>query len=255
MLSKVKINKAVKIILVSALVIFLIGFAYNRYNNRICKDIIIKIDNQYYGNYFINEKDIYSLVTGEDNEFIRGKKYKNISLKNIELKIKSHKFVQNVQVYKDHEGNLIVKVEQSRPVARIIRNDGSGFYIGSTGEMLPLSEWFTARVVLVEIQKPRWLLKNEFLNKKNSKSFLELFKFIDNDKFWKAQIAQIVVKRNDDILLYLQVGKQVIEFGKPYNIEAKFKKLDIFLKEILPAKGWNKYQKVNLKFQDQIVCD
>lgn len=253
MFSGIKINKTTKIILVSALLIFIIVFVYIQNSEKICLQIVINIEDKY-DIHFITSSDILSLMTNNGQEFIIGKKYKNINLKNIELIIKSHKFVQNVEVYKDHTGKLIINIKQNKPIARVILNDGSGFYIGSAGQILPLSENFTARVVLIETKKSFKLFKNEFIKKKDGKAFLNLLNFIDNNKFWKAQIAHIVVKRNIDILLYPQVGKQVIEFGKPYNIEKKFRKLEIFFKKILPAKGWNKYKTVNLKFQDQIVC-
>ena len=37
-------------------------------------------------------------------------------------------------------------------------------------------------------------------------------------------------------------------------MEIKFKKLELFYKNILPTKGWNYYESVNLKFKNQIVC-
>jgi len=57
------------------------------------------------------------------------------------------------------------------------------------------------------------------------------------------------------MVLYPQVTKQMVEFGKPEDIEVKFKKLRIFYTEILPKKGWNRYEKVNLKYRDQIIAE
>jgi cell division protein FtsQ len=36
----------------------------------------------------------------------------------------------------------------------------------------------------------------------------------------------------------------LIDFGKPVDIEEKFRNLKIFYKEILPTKGWNSYESV-----------
>ena len=84
---------------------------------------------------------------------------------------------------------------------------------------------------------------------------LKLLKYIDNDPFWKAQISGLEINLNGDILFHPQVTKQIVAFGKAENIEAKFKKLDIFYREILPQKGWNHYRTVNLKYHNQIVCE
>jgi cell division protein FtsQ len=55
--------------------------------------------------------------------------------------------------------------------------------------------------------------------------------------------------------MYQQVGKEVIDFGKPEMIESKFEKIAIFYEEILPSKGWNTYSRVCVKFKNQIVCE
>jgi cell division protein FtsQ len=82
-----------------------------------------------------------------------------------------------------------------------------------------------------------------------------MINFIDEDEFWKAQIAQIEIDKAGEMLIYPQVGKQVIEFGTADNYEVKLKKLKLFFKKILPYKGWNTYTKVNIKYNNQIVCE
>jgi cell division protein FtsQ len=57
------------------------------------------------------------------------------------------------------------------------------------------------------------------------------------------------------VTLYPQMGKQIIEFGMATDIESKFRKLKIFYKKILPVKGWNRYSKISLAYQDQIICE
>ena len=101
----------------------------------------------------------------------------------------------------------------------------------------------------------------EFMWEKNlseskyGKQVYDLLTFIENDKFWKAQIAHIFIKKDGEIEMYPQVTKQVVEFGHPEDLERKFSKLMTFYKEILPKKGWNTYDRVNLKFENQIICE
>ena len=52
-----------------------------------------------------------------------------------------------------------------------------------------------------------------------------------------------------------QFSKQKIIFGYPDNLDEKFEKINIFYKKIVPAKGWNTYRTVNVKFKNQIICD
>ena len=48
---------------------------------------------------------------------------------------------------------------------------------------------------------------------------------------------------------------QLIEFGKPDNVEVKFKKLMVFYKEILPTRGWTRYERVNLEYEGQVIAE
>jgi cell division protein FtsQ len=63
------------------------------------------------------------------------------------------------------------------------------------------------------------------------------------------------IDRSGRIDIFPQVTGQRVEFGKPENIEMKFKKLMIFYKEILPARGWTRYERVNLEYEGQVIAE
>jgi cell division protein FtsQ len=91
--------------------------------------------------------------------------------------------------------------------------------------------------------------------KAESRQILDLINEIRANQFWNAQIAQLDIDNKTRVTLYPQVGDERIEFGKPDDLEIKFKKLMIFYKEILPRTGWNKYNRVNLEYEGQIVTE
>jgi cell division protein FtsQ len=82
-----------------------------------------------------------------------------------------------------------------------------------------------------------------------------MLRIIHEDEFLHAQIAELDIDSKGKITIYPQVGGQLIEFGKPENLEVKFKKLRIFYKEILPMRGWNTYKRVNLEYEGQIIAE
>jgi cell division protein FtsQ len=84
---------------------------------------------------------------------------------------------------------------------------------------------------------------------------MNLIKTLREDEFWSAQIAQIDIDSKGKITLLPQVGDVKVEFGKPVDEKTKLKKLMIFYKEILPRVGWNKYKRVNLEFDGQLVAE
>jgi cell division protein FtsQ len=150
----------------------------------------------------------------------------------------------------------MVNVELRRPIARIVRNDGPDGYIAEDGTIMPVSERFTSRVVLISGSYVSQLLKVRNINElEDGGQLMEMIRTIREDEFWSAQVAQLNIDHKTKITIFPQVGDENIEFGKPDNMEVKFRKLRIFYKEILPRVGWNKYNRVNLEFEGQIVAE
>lgn len=253
-IKKLKEHKRWLILPVLAIVLTMMGFVANQQNEKTVKNIFIHVDLQH-DNYFVGKEDVLDLLTSNGSDPIIGQYVDKINLKELEVRVKSHNFVENAQVFKDPKGNLTVKVSQCKPIARIIDAKGPNAYIGSNGECLPSSEKFTARVLLIDGAFAQKLKNAEFLNSKDGLPYFELIQFVNADELWKAQIAQLTVLGNGEIQLHSQIGDQVIEFGKPVDIENKFRKLKIFYKKIYPFKGYNQYNKVILKFDNQIICE
>jgi cell division protein FtsQ len=231
----------------------LAGFANSKQNEKICKKVSIKIDNEY-NNYFIGDKEVRDLLTREGERKLEGLPNSHIDLKNLEKRIAAHKFVKAAEVYRGLDGNIHVKVKQNRPIARIIRTD-QDVYIDTEGNTLPLSDIYTARVIPITRSASIKSLDKGFFQDSTGHAYLSLLQFIENDQFWKAQLAQMHIDGKGKVSFLPQVGEHTIEFGKPAEFEAKFKKLMIFYKEVLPVMGWDKYKRVNVEFEDQIICE
>ncbi|MEQ9405064.1 MAG: cell division protein FtsQ [Cyclobacteriaceae bacterium] len=238
----------------SGLVILtLITFSGIKNNDRKVQEVDVSIE-QEDGNFFTDELEVMDLMTLDKTDFIVGSDIADLSPKALEERIELNPFVKDAQVFRDLKGNLKVRVTQSRPIARVFNNDQPDRYIDSEGNILPVNAKHTARVPLIETAFEFSWEKNLNETAYGIRVF-DLIKFIEKDKFWKAQIAQIVLLEDGEVELLPQVTKQKITFGKPENLEEKFNKLMVFYKEILPKKGWNAYSQVNLKFENQIICE
>jgi len=228
-----------------------IGFSGKKQSKKHINDVVVKILNQD-NNYFIDNLEILDLINAENTDYVLGLNVGQLNLKELEKRVEKHPFVKEVQVFKDLKGNLLVEVIQTRAVARIFDPKGKDYYIDEGGNVLPVTAKHTARVPLVELADKSFL--NENLNKnEEGKKLYELLTFIDQNKFWNAQIAHLFVSQDFEVNMLTQVSKQKIEFGKIENIEKKFKKLNVCYKKILPVKGWNAYDTVSLQFNGQIV--
>ncbi len=229
--------------------VLLVWMGFVSSGDKLVKDLRIEIVSNN-GNQFTTEDEILDLMKGDQNLLILPMSRWDMS--EMERRIEINPFVRDAEVYRDVKGNVLVRVNQRKPIGRIYHRFEKDSYVDEKGNLLPTTARHTARVPLLEIEGLKW---EDNMNETSfGKDLLELLKFIEQDEFWRAQIAHLIVKRNGHIEMIPQVTKQTILLGMPEDIETKFKKLMIFYKKILPTKGWNNYTTVNLKFKDQIIC-
>jgi len=250
---KINIRTEIKIVVALVGMTFLIGFSERKQQDVLIKNVVVELDNQN-ENHFLDEADIAKLVQPAGQK-LAGKRADDINLRGIENKLMYDKHILDAELYSDLKGNLVVNVEMRKPIARIVQSDAPDAYIAEDGVIMPVSERYTSRVVLVS-GHVKDLLESQDLNKtEEGKQLLSMIEFVNDDKFWKAQVAQLDLSANGKITIYPQMTAQRVEFGKPDDIENKFRKLMIFYKRILPQRGWTKYERVNLEYAGQIIAE
>ena len=91
--------------------------------------------------------------------------------------------------------------------------------------------------------------------------FDNLIKFIarlQSDKFWRAEVVQIVATRATSgklsLMLVPRSGEHRIEFGWIEDVEDKLYRLRQFYEKVAVTSGWDSYKSVNLNYADRIVC-
>lgn len=251
---KLNIRKEIKVTVAILGVCSLIAFSERHQGSWICHNVVIELDNEN-ENHFIDETDVLRLVNAGQATLI-GTTIDRINLKQLEEKIKYDRHVLDAELFGDLKGNLIARVKLRRPIARIVRDDAPDAYIAEDGTIMSVSEKYTSRVVLISgPYTQKFVDAGNMYDLEEGKQLMEMMEFINDDRFWRSQVAQMDVDRSGDITIYPQITGQRVEFGKPENVESKFRKLMIFYKEILPTRGWTKYSRVSLKFEGQIVAE
>jgi len=192
--------------------------------------------------HFISDSDIKNLVLKNHPELI-GQSTKKVNKESLESLINEIPSVKNTEVYASLTGCLNFAIEQRKPIVRFVKD--KGFYIDEEGKRMPLSSNYTSRVLVISGN-----IKDKIIEKE----LMPLINFITKDDFWSSQINQIYVDSNGEYILIPRVGGQKIELGKIDNFERKFAKLYALYKDGFPTVGWNKYKKINLKYENQIVC-
>lgn len=216
-------------------------------------------------NAFLTESELLKRLT-TDRLVYPGQTMKQVNTHAIEKYIRKMHEVESVAVYKKFGGIWCVDVKVRQPYARVFNRFGESFYIDSKGIKMNTSPNFTARVLIFSgnivdrcdtITVAQIEQDEQLRNNKNSDEIYRLAKFLAKDTFLKAQIAQVQRDKWGDFILIPQVGNHEIVFGTANSdkeVETKLNKLKIFYQEGLPFEGWNKYNQINLKFKNQIVC-
>lgn len=236
----------------SMLLIGAIVFAESKHVDRTCQGIEIKIDKG--AQNLIQKEALLALLNTNTSKPILSAPLQSLDIRGIENTMKTHSFVREGIAYKNWRGILKIIILSRRPIARVFYPSQKSQYIDEGGTFLPLSDQHTARVLLTEVAK--WTEGSKNLQAHtDGTALLALLSYINQDPFWRAQIAYLQVNKEGKITMTTQVSKQRIEFGRPEDIEKKFAKLKLFYKQIVPYKGWNTYKRVNLEFEDQIVCE
>jgi cell division protein FtsQ len=172
----------------------------------------------------------------------------------LEEAIKNLDYIKDAQVSKDMSGNVFIDIEQDAPLGRIVSSRGS-FYITDQARLLPLSKFYTPRVVVVSGRGADSLAKASFWFEEEGAKVFSFLKFLDSDAFWKAQVTQIELSEHFEIKLYTLVGNHIIELGRMEDLSLKLDKISRFYSDIVKAKGWQTYRKVKVQFDGQIVCE
>jgi cell division protein FtsQ len=84
----------------------------------------------------------------------------------------------------------------------------------------------------------------------------EVFKIastIEVKVFWKQFTEQLYVDKNKDIILIPKVGSFTIVMGDASRLDEKFNDLEVFINNVLPKVGWEKYKQLSVKYKGQVV--
>jgi len=229
--------------LLGGYLIFAAVYFEDKPKDGICSDFEVVISGGD-GEVFVDVKDIQKYVKEKGIDPV-GIPLKDINTIEIEEIILTNQLISSAAVYITNNNKIIAEIQERKPILRVISNTGENYYVDNTGERMPLSRRFTAYLPVATGSIKEDFAKTDLYN---------FTLFLSKDKFWNAQIEQIVALSNNEIQLVPRVGDQVILLGKLENYKEKLDKLMTFYQNGLNETGWNKYSVINLKFDKQVVC-
>ena len=221
------------------LVVFLFAFSSSR--NAVRKVSVPNIHFEGDDNLFITHETVSKLLI-QNQQGIKNMPKETLDLNQLESALNSNPMIKSAEVYMNINGALLAEIEQKKPIARVSTN--ASYYIDDEGSFMPLSTNYTARVPLVKGYVEKNKLNNIFL----------IAKKIFNDDFLKTHIVEIYQKQDETIVLKMRMLDFEIVVGDLNILDKKINNLKAFYQKAKKDKSLNKYSKVNLQFENQVVC-
>lgn len=226
-------------LLLLALVVFLFAFSSQRNAAR----HLVDLDVQFSGddNLFISHQAVSKLLI-QNTKVIGNVPKETLDLQLLESALNSNPMIKTAEVYVTVNGVLKAEIEQKQPVARVHTN--ASYYIDEDGLYMPLSSNYSARVPLI----------TGHVEKNNLKNVFTVASKVKNDAFLKTNVTEIHQSNAGIISLKLRQCEFIVQIGSVNLLDKKINNLKVFYKKHLKEKTLNTYSKVNLQFDNQVVC-
>ena len=225
-------------------------------SQEVCHQVEVKILDKD-KNRLVSEEEILSILRNEFGE-LTGRERSSLNLDQMETTLNRRSAIRKSEIYCKANGDVQVEVTQLSPILRINGKNGD-FFADENGYLFPYAKDVSSFVPVLSGHLD-FNLKKDYRGLYSGKDsarisgLLHIARRINENPFWRAQIQQLYVDRNQDLILIPRIGNQTIVFGDFENIDGKFDKMNAFYKAIVPNEGWNKYSTVNVKYRNQIIC-
>ncbi|MBK6932346.1 MAG: hypothetical protein IPH12_16405 [Saprospirales bacterium] len=206
------------------------------------------------GEKMLSDRDVRQNLLEAFGNTLEGTELANLEVERMERVLESDPFVQDAEAYVGQSNTLHVMVRQREPVLRVLDNVGGNYYLDQSGNKIPVSKLYTARVLVATGNIAPYTADFRERRRNSLKNVFQLNEVIQNDPVLSRFIQQIHVNTAGEYILVPLVGDQKIVLGSVRNLEDKLRRLKIFYKEAMPYAGWNKYEIINLKYNGQVVC-
>lgn len=228
----------------AAAYLFLAVTAFNRKPaEKVCEGLELLIRDTVYAG-FITPNEVTALLNKSGLNPV-GKNLDAANTHAMEKALSKHPLIDGVECYKTPGGKICVEVTQRIPLLRVMSDNGDNYYVDNRGRMMPANAKCVAHVAVATGR-----ISREFA----TEQLYPFGLFLQNNAFWNAQTEQIHVLPDQTVELVPRVGNHLIYLGKLKNYRRKLNRVHLFYERALNKVGWNKYSRINVEFDNQIIC-
>lgn len=241
--------KALRYILVISVLLFCVGYLIasltilnRKPDHHVCGAVTVEYKSKVDVHHVDRKEVIALLKTGK--VYPVGKQLKDINTAKMEQALRKHSFIEEAECYITSGGNVMIEVYERTPLLHVLSSKGEDYYIDKDGYI------FAAGMEAIYLPVVTGEVTRDFAKK----TLPHLAQLLHASPFWSAQVAQIHVTPKQELELVPRVGEHTLFLGKAENLEEKLRKLEDFYTHALPTVGWNKYGRINIEFDNQIIC-
>lgn len=176
---------------------------------------------------------------------LKGEKLERINLQNLENYLSNFSNFESVECSFDPDCRLRITISPIKAEVRVFSDKDRSFYINRFGKRIDAdAEFFIDVPVLIAPQ----------IYESCIPSALSVIRFAGSDKELSPLIAAYKIDGPNDIIIIPRLQGHVINFGDSTRMNEKKAAILAAYKTVLPAKGWNTYDTISVKFKNQIVA-
>lgn len=208
----------------------------------VCHDVIVNIEGDAIEG-FLAPNDVKKMLKA-DHIDPKGLTLAQINTRQIEETLQAKELIEEAQVYTTQNGNVHINIQQRIPVVRVMAQNGDDYYVDSRGKALPKTDYSCNLLVATGHINPVYA----------EKKLVPMVNVILSDPFWRNQVVQINVLNDNSVELVPRVGDHIAYIGQPSGVTRKLDRLKKFYLYGLSQAGWNKYSRISVEFDNQIIC-
>ncbi len=230
------------LLLISVYIVMALTVLNRKPQGAVCEEVACIIQDSIESS-FIQPQEVEEILKSK-KLYPKGKIMDSVACREIEACLLEDSRIEKAECYKSPANRICIEIVQRVPLLRVMPNNGKNYIVDIKGRVMPDAR-STAYLPIVTGYADEHIACNELF---------EFAKFLQKDKFWDAQILQINVTKDKEIELVPRVGNHIIFLGKPEQYEEKLARLKMFYEKALSKVGWNKYSRISVEFNNQIIC-
>lgn len=218
-------------------------WARSRKADELCRRVKVEIVNSD-STQFVTEQGVMGELAQSGIKVV-GKPMWQINAARIEEVLGKSEYLENVECVKARDGQLLIRASQLVPVMRVFDGDDVSYYVNAAGKRMNASAFYHSDVPVVQ---------GHFTQRFPPTRLLPLVSYVEHDSLLRTLVTMYTVRDSNNVFLVPSIYGHVVNMGPVEDIENKFEKLKLFYREVMPAKGWETYDTISVKWSHQVVA-